>query len=241
MLTKAVEIECVKSAREPGIRNPKRPRADFLNIVSHFFKGYNFEKMSFLDLGPGQYDFGEIVRIKGGETTSIELDPAVINLGYLKKMNVIEGNLVDSEVFTNLRDSFDGLFNRGSFNAANFTNETEHRKYLESMISVVKPSGVFWLAPCNDPVADSNSESDKIFQDCVNFQIQFFKDNGFTVVNCTPLMVWAFGIWSTKPELIYTKNLHFSLNEINRKLKIKQVIHNSIPLRIYRKLIRFFK
>ena len=239
MLTKAIEIECVKSAREPGIRDPKRPRADFLNIVSHFFKGYNFEKMSFLDLGPGHYDFGEIVRTKGGETTSIELDPAVIKLGHLKKMKVIEGNLVDSEVFTSCRYSFDGLFNRGSFNAANFTNETEHRKYLESMISVVKPSGVFWLAPCNDPVADS--ESDKFFQDCVNFQIQFFKDNGFNVVKCTPLMVGAFGIWSTKPELIYTKNLHFSLDEINRKLKIKHIIQSSLPLRIYRKLMRSSK
>ena len=241
MLTKAIEIECVKSAREPGIRDPSRPRDDFHNIINHFFKEYNFNKMSLLDLGPGHYDFGEIVRTKGGETTSIELDPAVIKLGHLKKMKVIEGNLVEPEVFKNLRHSFDALFNRGSFNAANFTNETEHRNYLESMISVVKPSGVFWLAPCNDPVADSDSESDKFFQDCVDFQIQFFEDNGFNVVKCTPIMIGDFGIWSNKPELIYTKNLHFSLGEINRKLKIRHIVQSSLPLRIYRKLIRSFK
>lgn len=235
MLTDPIEIECVKNAKEPGIRDPLRPRTHFLSIITHFFKDYNFDQKNILDLGPGHYDLGEIIKIKGGETTSIELDPAVIKLGQLKKMKVIEGNLTDPKVFANLTHSFDGLFNRGSFNARNFKNNIEHKKYLESMISAVKPSGVFWLAPCNDPIVDSTSGQDIYFKDCVEFQISFFKKNGFEIIECPPAFIKEFGIWSSKPNLIYTKNLNYDLNKVNRKLWIKNNILD-FPRKIFSRL-----
>lgn len=236
MLTDKLQIECVKNAWEPGIRDPKRPRAHFENIINYFFRSFSFRKANILDLGPGHYDFGEIVRRKGGEATAIELDPAVIRLGKLKNMEVVEGDLTDPRVFANMSQSFDGLFCRGSFNARNFPNQMQHREYLESLISVVKPNGVFWISPCNDPMKESNSGQDVLFKECVDFQIQFFRSNGFEIIECSPAFVRAFGIWSTKPELIFTKNLKFDQSIIEKKLKINSTLFD-FPKRLFTKLI----
>lgn len=233
MLVNDAEIECVKDAWEPGIRDPERSRTDFDNIIQYFFKKFDFNKSSFLDLGPGHYDFGEIVRQRGGRTTSIELDPAVIRLGVLKNLDVIKGDLTDVDVFAKLHNSFDGLFCRGSINARHFPIESDHRKYLDSLISVVKQDGVIWISPCNDPAHDQDIES---FQNCVNIQIKFFKERGFKIIECPTTFEGAFGIWSTKPKLIFTKNLDFNVASINRHLRFRSIFHD-LPRRALRKLI----
>lgn len=234
MLIDPKQIDCVKNANEPGIRNPLRPRIDFENIIKDFFASYDFTGRALIDLGPGHYDFGEIVKKKGGKTTSIELDPVVIKLGHLKSMSVIEGDLNDHSVFHDIENSFDGLFNRGSFNARNFSDEREHQKYLDAMISTVKPNGVFWLAPCNDP-KQGESARDKIFKSCVDYQISYFKDNGFKIVECPESFVSAYGIWSSGPRMIYTKNLDYKMKTITARLNARKIY--SLPSRI---LKRFF-
>lgn len=231
MLTTKEEIECVKEAWEMGIRDPQRPRHHFQDILDSFFNKYSFQNKRWLDLGPGHYDFGELVRKKGGKTTSIELDPAVIKLGQIKSLEVIKGDLGSKGVFESLSNQYDGLFCRGSINAMNFPNVEDHEAFLEAMISTVKSTGAMWVSPCND----SSIESDPQFESTVQFQIDFFQRNGFKIIKCTPVMVSTFGIWSTKPELIFTKNLDFSLDKIQRQLNIKRITRD-LPGRLYRKL-----
>jgi hypothetical protein len=207
MLTNPIEIEIIKNAQEPGIRDPKRPRKHFERIISRFFNDYSFKSKKLLDLGPGHYDFGELTRLNGAITDAIELDPTVIKLGEFKKMKVICGNLSDKDIFKELNSQYDLLFCRGSINACWFLNEeTKHRNYLESLLSVLKLDGAAWISPCNE--APGQSPTDYVA--AVEFQIQFFKKHGYKVIRCNPFQARWYGIWSDKPPLIFTKNLKYS-------------------------------
>ena len=238
MLTKIEEINCIQDAWEPGIRDPQRPRDHFERIIKDFYKKVDFNNKNYLDLGPGHYDFGELLKLNGGITTSIELDPAVIRLGELKGLPVIEGNLSDIDVYNSLKGKFDGLFCRGSINARHFTERDDHRRYLESMLATVKSDGTFWVSPCNDPMG--GAKSDELLEGCIKIQMDFFKEKGFDTIFCTTEMINQYGIWSSKPQLIYTKNLKYDLSKIQWSLKQRK-IKRAMKLRIARRLPFLFK
>jgi hypothetical protein len=207
MLTDPREIEIVKNAQEPGIRDPKRPRKHFERIINRFFSDYSFKSKRILDLGPGHYDFGELTRLKGAITDAIELDSAVIKLGEFKNMKVIVGNLSNPDIFKDLSSQYDLLFCRGSINACWFINdETKHRNYLESLVSVLRTDGASWISPCNE----APGQSRKAYEDAVQFQMQFFKQHNYEVIRCNSFQSRWYGIWSDKPPLIFTKNLNYS-------------------------------
>lgn len=206
MLTDPKEIEIAKNAQEPGIRNPNRPRKHFQRIINRFFRNYSFSNKTLMDLGPGQYDFGELVREKGGDVHAIELDPVVVELGQYKKMNVIKGDLSDKSIFNPLSNTYDVLFCRGSINAGWFlNNEKAHHEYLDSLLSILKQDGTAWISPCNEAPGKPYED----YKKAVDFQISFFKSNGYRVIKCNEYQARRYGIWSETPKLIFTKNLKY--------------------------------
>ena len=217
MLTKAEEIECVKTAWEPGIADPSRGREDFERIAACFFHDLNLRGARILDIGPGHYDFGKSLSDSGAVVVGYELDPAVIKLGQLKGFEVIEGNVYDVEHLNSLRGSFDGLFCRGSFNSRNFEDTAAHQTYLKTLISVVKPEGFSWISPCNDPLGDLASDTE--FDRIVIEQIEFFRKSNFQVYDeSDDDLASAFGLSSTAPRLLFTKGFELTPEDIRRKL-----------------------
>jgi hypothetical protein len=158
-------------------------------------------------LGPGHYDFCELVREKGASPFAIELDDAVIKLGELKNINVIKGNLTDNIVYESFKNKIDGLFCRGSINACWFINKPEEQeKYIDSMLSVLNENGFAWISPCNE---GGNDITLLEYNEVVQKQIELFENKGFRVLKINKIQAYRYGIWSSKPKLIYTKNLKY--------------------------------
>lgn len=203
MLYNQTEIEMLKNAQEPGIRDPLRPRVHFQRIISRFFKNYDFNQKVILDLGPGHYDFCDLARSKGAIPYSIELDECVVRLGRYKKIEVLHGDLVDPNIYDEFKGKVDLLFCRGSINCGWFNDENEHTIYLEKMLSVLKENGSAWISPCNA------SESFLQYREMLDIQMKIFTKNNFYTLNTNKLQSYLYGIWSDTPRIIYTKNLKY--------------------------------
>lgn len=203
MLYSQAEIDIVKDAQEPGIRNPQRPRIHFERIIGRFFKNYDFKDKVILDLGPGQYDFCELVRQKGAIPYAIELDESVVRLGQYKKIEVLKGNLTDTKVYESFKGKIDLLFCRGSINCSWFKDKNEHEEYLNNMLSVLKENGSAWISPCNEPATAP------FYQNCLETQLEFFERNNFYTFKTHKVQAYMYGIWSDNPKLIYTQNLNY--------------------------------
>lgn len=94
MLRTPEEIALLASAREPGIRNPKRPEYGIENIFLDFMSGLDLNGHRVLELGPGHYGFCEALRLRGGKPEAVELDPPVAELGRRRGFVVHTGDLV---------------------------------------------------------------------------------------------------------------------------------------------------
>lgn len=203
MLYNQTEINIVKNAKEPGIRNPQRPRVHFDRIMERFFKHYDFNGKVILDLGPGHYDFCELARSKGAIPYAIELDESVVELGKYKKIEVIEGNLIDPKIYESFNGKIDLLFCRGSINSEWFHNKKEHINYLEKMLAVLKDNGSAWISPCNESASSPN------YKENLEIQMNVFNRFDFHTIKTHKIQAYFYGIWSDNPKLIYTKNLKY--------------------------------
>jgi cyclopropane fatty-acyl-phospholipid synthase-like methyltransferase len=203
MLYNQVEIDMLKNALEPGIRNPNRPRVHFERIMKRFFKHYDFQNKTILDIGPGHYDFCELARNRGATPFAIELDESVVKLGQHRKIEVLKGNLINPKVYESFTGKIDLLFCRGSINCKWFIDKNEHENYLRSMLSVLKDNGSAWISPCNEPTTSDHYKS------CLETQMQFLKSANFHPVRMHKFSAYYYGIWSDNPKLIYIKNLEY--------------------------------
>jgi ribosomal protein L11 methylase PrmA len=84
MLTDSIEIEIISKAKQKNVRDPERSRQHFERIYDDFFGSVNYRNKTFLDLGPGQYDFGVLAELRGAKTVGFDNDPAVLELGKHK-------------------------------------------------------------------------------------------------------------------------------------------------------------
>ncbi len=150
MLTDPVEIQIMSQAQQHGLRDPKcchlKP---FIRILDDFFEGYSFAGRCFLDLGPGQCDFGKLVEERGGKVVVVESDPAVVALSEHRGYRCYEGNL-DHLGELGIEERFDGIFCKGSCNAFRLAEDIgQLHSFVESLKSLLKPDGWCWIAPWN--------------------------------------------------------------------------------------------
>lgn len=193
MLTDPEEIRIISKARQKNVQDPKRSRDHFNHIFSDFLEDVKFEGVTFLDLGPGQYDFGELSRKKGAITHGIDNDPAVIELGRYKGFPVKSGRLqhIKAEDFDLL---FEGLFCKLSVNAFWFHDDDQrHEAHIKEIVKLIKPGGWAWIAPWNGvPQKAELSEAD--IRKALSIQINVFKQLGFTAVDLTEKLSKYYGV-----------------------------------------------
>jgi len=192
MLTDPVEIEIISKAIQKNVRDPNRSREHFNRIFSDFLDRVRFKKAVLLDLGPGQYDFGELARKKGAATYGIDNDPAVIELGQYKGFPVVHGDINDirGEEFDT---KFDGIFCKYSINAFWFTDDAEHEKHIRNITTMIKPGGWAWIAPWNG-VTKNESLTEHDIRRILSVQVKAFKSAGFEAVDLTDELSKYYGV-----------------------------------------------
>lgn len=206
MLKSQQEIDIVKDAWEPNLRSPIRPVIHFERILKYYFRKYNFKNKLIWDLGPGHYDFAELIIKRGAKVVSLELDPAIIKLGEHRGMNVVRADLKQLLPTLPKEQKLDGLFCRGSIDAFWFyENKNYHKQYLTRLCELVKDDGFIWFSPANDGsgVNDKNS-----INETLTIQNETLLKNGLKCTRLNPISASRIGVTSiTKPLVVYTKNL----------------------------------
>jgi hypothetical protein len=192
LLTDPREIEIISRAKQKNVRDPNRSRDHFRNIMRDFFAGKRLDG-HYLDLGPGQYDFGEIVREDGGRVTGIDFDPAVIELGTYKGFRTIERN-IQRLAEEPLGETFDGVFNKFTLNAFwHWDDEGAHRALSEAMIALQKPGGWAWIAPWNGVPRNTELGVTTIAR-TLELQRMHFEAHGFKTIALSEELSRRYGV-----------------------------------------------
>jgi hypothetical protein len=153
MLDDPEAIRIISAAKQKNVATPRLSHADFEHIFDDFFSGKDLTGQTVLDLGPGQYDFGRMVRDRGGVTHHIDKDPAVVELGRYLGFEVSRENLTKFDT-SSRRGRYDGLFCKFSINAFWFVEEgIDIRRrladYTRDLDAMLAPRGWGWIAPWN--------------------------------------------------------------------------------------------
>ena len=178
MLSDPVEIEIISRARQKNVRNHQRSRQPFVRVFKNFLSHKDLRGKRLLDLGPGQYDFGVMARVRGAETLGLDHDAAVLELGRYKRFEVREYKLqlLDARDFD---QRFDGIFCKFSWNAFWFHEDDDHHYEAVGAIgALLKPDGWGWIAPWNGVPKSAELEESRVVE-VLALQARFFRDIGF--------------------------------------------------------------
>ena len=208
MLTNPEEIAIIANARQVNIRDPSRSREHFENIFADFFSNVSFSGAKVLDLGPGQYDFGEMARERGADPSAIDNDPAVIQLGRFKGHQVLDGNLKDLNVDW-FGHTFDGIFCRGSINAFWFqSDEGKLKAHIDQLVALMSPNGWAWIAPWNGVQKNSDLSAEDV-ERVLSCQREAFNAHGFSYHDLTIGETNRYGVYGTTANrALFTKLVH---------------------------------
>lgn len=190
MLTDSREIEIISRAEQKNVRNPNRSRKHFERIFEDFLSNVPFEGRKFLDLGPGQYDFGVLSQERGANVYAIDKDPAVIELGEYKGFTIVPGRLeaIRADQFDT---QFDGVFCKYSLSAFWFENDEKHWEHIQELGKLIKPGGWAWIAPWNG--AHESLPPQEVTQ-ILKTQIDAYRALGFWAVDLTDEATRYYGV-----------------------------------------------
>lgn len=200
MLTDPRAIAIIADAQQKGVRNPARSRKHFTNILDDFFPGVALDGACVLDLGPGQWDLGVVVRERGGDVFGIDKDPAVRALGEYMGFDCLEADLRRPEMFRQLDRRFDGVFCKFSINA--FWYGAAQREFVESLMTALKPNAWGWIAPWNGR-RDATG-----VRGVLNAQTRAFRDAGFRAFDLVEGLTARYGVHGDVANSpLFTRNL----------------------------------
>jgi len=207
MLTDPVEIEIASHAQQKNVRDPNRSRKHFDRIFEDFLNSAAFENKRLLDLGPGQFDFGELAKLRGAEVIAIERDPALVRLGKHKGFHTIEGDLKHQSSFDQAQ-RFDGLFCKFSINAYWAASVEAAVAYVHMITEGLAPDGWSWIAPWNgipNPERFSSDQAAALQQT----QIEAFQSLGFNYQELTDEESRYYGVHGKTTNCpLFTRNLN---------------------------------
>ena len=208
MLTDPVAIEIIANAKQKNVRDPNRSRKHFENIFSDYLSRVEFSG-DYLDMGPGQYDFGVMALERGADRCfAIENDPPVIALGEYLKFDVIEGNIKNFSADMVANQQFSGIFNKFSYNCFWYIGaEEKHRDFVEALRQSLVDGGWAWIAPWNGVPKNQDLSSADI-EKMLSAQIELFVAQGFEYREINQMQARKYGIHGTiANNIIFTLGL----------------------------------
>jgi SAM-dependent methyltransferase len=194
MLTEPIEIEIISKARQANVRDPLRNRQPFYHILDDFLYGESLRGALVLDLGPGQFDLGEILRAHGAEVEAIDNDPAVLELGTHRGHRCIEGDIASIHAIET-GATYDGVFCKFSCNSVPLaTNPADLQRFVDALVALCKPGGWCWIAPWNGGHQNYTEEALQRFSD---LELSVFRDHGFLAYELTEEQSIRYGVHGT--------------------------------------------
>jgi len=207
MLTDPVEIEIISKAKQKNVRDPKRSRQHFERIYADFLSDVDCDNKIFLDLGPGQYDFGVLGSERGATTVGFDNDPAVLELGRVKGFEVHDIQLKSSVSEEHLA-RYDGLFCKFSINAFWFADDLNKlEKSIEALDKLLNGDGWAWIAPWNG-VPKNKELTDEQIHNIVAKQNDVFSSLNYEVFDMSDDLARHYGVnGTTQNHALFIKNL----------------------------------
>jgi hypothetical protein len=206
MLYDENEIQIARSAIEPGCRLANRSNR-ILGVYHRFLSKQHFKDRVYLELGPGHFEFCDMVKKLGGRAVALEFDPAMVKLGQYRGHEVRQTNLIKDKFWNHMDRKFDGIFCRGSINAAWFTELHEHQEFAKGIASLIKPDGWCWISPWNSNSMNLSKDEEEA---AYEFQLSSFRAEGFRIINCNRFQAGRFKLRTVKrPFFIFTKGLTY--------------------------------
>jgi hypothetical protein len=148
MLTDPTDLKLIAEAREPGLRDPRRQVHGPREILRDFVQDRAPAGTHVLELGPGHYEFCDLLRAAGGQASAVELDPPIAELGRRHGHTIHVHNLREL-VSLEPGVRYDGLFCKGSNNPFWFYgDEAGLDRYTAKLRSLVKDDGWVWVVAC---------------------------------------------------------------------------------------------
>jgi len=181
-----------------------------VRALDDFFGAIDFRDQRVLDLGPGQYDLGELLRQRGARTVGIDNDPAVLELGRHKGFEVVAGNLkeLDPALFG---APFDGMFCKLSLNAFWFIDAPERlAAQVAAIVALLRTDGWAWIAPWNG-IPTGLDHDDPRVATILQHQAAAFVGAGFRAWEVDPERSKYYGIHGvTANHVLFTRGLDFT-------------------------------
>lgn len=148
MLHNEHEIALMATAKQKNMRNPNLGRRAFDNILDDFFHDKQLMGKKVLDLGPGQWDFADMLKSQLALCIGVDHDPQVCSLGFYRGYPAYCFNLKHplTEIFR--EQQFDGIFCKFSVNAAWWKdNPVDQERWITELFKLLLPNGWVWIAP----------------------------------------------------------------------------------------------
>lgn len=194
MLTDPEAIRIISEAQQKNVRNPGRKRAPFERILKDFFRGKDLAGQRVVDLGPGQFDFGVLLRERGAEVVGLDRDPAVLKLGEYLGFEAHRVDFQSAEDLAKCPRPFDGMFCKFSINAFWSTDAQAPADMLEArFLEMLQPEGWGWIAPWNG-VAGNDVGALPRHEHLLDLQKQLFREAGFSCVELNRQNTSRYGV-----------------------------------------------
>lgn len=145
MIEDEEEKKIIIKASQLGLRVFNRSRTPFKYIIQDFLHSTSVNTTC-LDLGPGHYDLGVLLRERSIKTVCLDNDEAVVRLGKYKGLKILKHDL--KKIPFPINDIVDGIFCKFSINASWF-NKEETESYINYLTKLLKNDGWSWIAPWN--------------------------------------------------------------------------------------------
>jgi len=206
VLTDPKEIEIISRAQQKNVRDPKRSREHFVHIFEDFLAGARLDGR-YLDIGPGQFDLGELLRQNGGSCVGIDRDPAVIELGQYKGFETVEINIQKLPKH-DFGERFDGVFNKFSLNAFwHWSKPEKQRELIVAIDALIAPDGWSWIGPWNGVPKNADLDETTIVN-TLDLQKNLFEERGFETVDLSLEQSRYYGIHGAiANNVVFIKNL----------------------------------
>jgi hypothetical protein len=204
MLRDAEEQRIMAGALQPKLRSPDNPDRYLKAIFRDFLDCPALAGQRILELGPGHFDFAELLRGAGAEVVAIDNDPAVVALG-VRRGFVCHHAYLQHFDFAPFRGAFDGLFCRGSINAFWYPDDRDQIRFVNAIGGVLNAEGWGFVTPANG--LPSEAHTPERLDAILESQKRALASNGFESHEVTKAIAAKYGLNDMVNRIVFLRRV----------------------------------
>jgi len=175
------------------------------SALNQYFSPEMFDGKRILEFGPGHYAFSLLAQSLGAMVECVELDPVLVKLGRELGFKVYEKSF-DNISDIGLDGKFDGVWQKGCFNACRFPEETDMHKYAKEITDFLTEDGWGWVSTCNK-ASGLNTNNDVFTKQRIKLQQTYMRQNGWELRPFVGEVGKKYAIKYANSPVLFTKGL----------------------------------